>query len=82
MTTANARRGAGDYVRMIEDHEIVERLRARVAAAGSQRRFAQASGLNESDLSGVLRGRLAPTVAVCRAVGVETRRVVAAEPPS
>jgi hypothetical protein len=67
---------------MIEDVEIVERLRARVAAAGSQREFARGAGLHESDVSGVLRGRLAPTVAVCRAVGVETRRVVAAEPPS
>ncbi len=81
MGLANAPSRPGIYVRTINNEEIVERLRARVAQAGSQRAFARAVGLHESDVSGVLRGRLAPTDAVCRVVGVETRRVCA-EPPS
>ncbi|MGU3282458.1 hypothetical protein [Methylobacterium mesophilicum] len=58
-------------VRIVTAADVVARLRDRVAAAGSQKAFAQSAGLHGSDLCQVLRGRAAPSERQCNAVGVE-----------
>ncbi len=63
-------------VRVVDDADVVERLRAAVAAAGSQRAYALAAGLNEGDLSSALSGRRPPSTPLRRAVGVEQALVL------
>lgn len=63
-------------VRVVDDADVVERLRAAVAAAGSQRAYALSEGLNEGDLSSALSGRRPPSAPLRRAVGVEQALVL------
>lgn len=63
-------------VRVVDDAAVIERLRAAVAVAGSQRAYALAEGLNEGDLSSALSGRRPPSAPLRRAVGVETALVL------
>jgi len=66
--------------RVVTDAEVVELLRDAVLASGSQRAFARAARLHESDLSQVLRGRRAPTAGQCRAVSVHRALVLTQAP--
>lgn len=61
---------------VVDDEIVLQRLRAAVAAAGSQRAYALASGVNEGDLSSALSGRRAPSNPLRRAVGVECALVL------
>lgn len=61
--------------RLVTDAQVVAMLRAAVRRAGSQRAFVRAHGVNEGDLSSALCGKRAPSTALRRAVGVETRLV-------
>lgn len=63
-------------LRVVDDADVVARLRAAVAAAGSQRAYALQAGLNESDLSSALSGRRPPSTPLRRAVGVEQALVL------
>ncbi|KAB1071157.1 transcriptional regulator [Methylobacterium planeticum] len=82
MQTASAPPRGGAPVRVVTDAEVVARLRAGVAAAGSQRAYAAAAGLHGPGLCQVLRGRQAPAASHLRAVGVERALVVRDEAPA
>ncbi|SFV12815.1 hypothetical protein SAMN02799643_05781 [Methylobacterium sp. UNCCL125] len=55
---------------VITPPEAVAALRAAVAAAGSQKRFACAHGLSQSDVSSALRGRRPPAPGILDALGI------------
>jgi DNA-binding phage protein len=61
---------------VVDDAIVLSRLRAAVTAAGSQRAYARAAGLNRGDLSSALSHRRPPTTALRRAVGVEAALVL------
>lgn len=62
--------------RLVTDAEVATLLRDAVRAAGSQRAFVKATGVNEGDLSSALGGKRPPSSAIRRAVGVETALVL------
>lgn len=61
---------------VVDDAIVLSRLRAAVTAAGSQRAYARAAGLNRGDLSSALSRRRPPTTALRRAVGVEAALIL------
>ncbi len=72
--------GAGSLVPVVSYDDIVALLRAGVAEAGSQRRFAQACGIHEGDLSQFLRLRRLPSERAMHLVGVERHLVLVGDP--
>ncbi|MBZ6411112.1 MULTISPECIES: transcriptional regulator [Methylobacterium] len=62
--------------RFVTEEDAVALLRERVAAAGTQRAFAAAAGVNASDLGQVLGGRKAPSRTLLAAVGVRKALVL------
>ena len=72
--------GAGSFVPVVGYDQIVALLRAGVAEAGSQRRFAQACAVHEGDLSQWLRERRLPSEKVMRFIGVERHLVLVGDP--
>lgn len=75
MDTASAPVHAPEMARVVNQQDVVEMLRQRVAEAGSQRAFAMAAGVNASDLGAALKGTKAPTRSLRAAVGVEDAMV-------
>lgn len=71
MANTSAPERAVEPARIVTDNDVLDRLRAAVARAGSQRAYALAAGVNEGDLSSALSGRRPPSTPLRRAVGVE-----------
>ena len=69
---------------MLTEHDFIERLRTTVAAAGSQKAYAERIGVSASFLSDVLRGNRTPGEKIIAALGLEMivmyREKPAAEP--
>lgn len=56
---------------MLTEHEVMERLRTAITAAGGQRRFAAAHGFTAGYLSDVLHGKRALADRILTTIGVE-----------
>lgn len=56
---------------MLTEQEVMDRLRAAVAAAGSQKAYADSIGVSQSYLSDVLVGNRAPGEKILTALGLE-----------
>jgi len=56
---------------MLTEHEVMERLRAAVDKAGSQRKFAEQHGLTVAYVSDVLRGNRALADRILATLGIE-----------
>lgn len=56
---------------MLTEQEVLDRLRAVVAAAGSQKAYADRIGVSQSYLSDVLIGNRAPGEKILTALGLE-----------
>lgn len=61
---------------VVDDATVLRLLRAAVAAAGSQRAYADRVGISQGDLSSALSGRRPPTAMLRRSVGVESALVM------
>lgn len=73
---------AADVARVVTTSDVIAMLQERVDAAGSQKAYADAAGLNASDLSMALKGAKYPTKSLRRAVGVEDALVLREVPAS
>lgn len=56
---------------MLTEQEVMDRLRAAVAAAGSQKVYAESIGVSQAYLSDVLNGNRAPGEKILIALGLE-----------
>lgn len=56
---------------MLTEHDIMERLRAAITAAGSQRSFADQHKISLQYVNDVLRGRREPGQKILDALGIE-----------
>ena len=56
---------------MLTEQDVIERLRAAAAAAGSQRQFAKAHGFTPAYVHDVLHGKRAPAQRILDALGIE-----------
>lgn len=56
---------------MLTEQEVMDRLRAAVAAAGSQRAYAEQIGVSQTYLSDVLTGNRTPGEKILTALGLE-----------
>lgn len=56
---------------MLTEHEVMERLRTAIQAAGGQRQFARAHGLTVSYVSDVLHGKRALADRILATIGIE-----------
>lgn len=73
---------AANVARVVTTSDVIALLKERVDAAGSQRAYAAAAGLNAADLSMALKGTKHPTRSLRRAVGVEDALVLREQPAS
>ena len=55
----------------MNEQDVIARLREAIAAAGSQRAYAQAHNISEQYLSDVVRGRREPGQKILDALGIE-----------
>lgn len=55
---------------MLTEQEVMDRLQAAVAAAGGQRRFAEACGLTPAYINDVMHGRRALADRILAALGI------------
>lgn len=76
MSATSAPVRAVDLARVVTTEDVIEMLRARVDAAGSQLAFARATGVHPPDVSAVLNKHRIPTRAIRTACGVEDAWVV------
>lgn len=53
------------------EHEVIERLRAAIAEAGSQRAFAEKHGFTPGYVSDVIKGQRGLSDRILAAIGVE-----------
>ena len=56
---------------MLTEQEVMDRLRAAVAAAGSQKAYAEQIGVSQTYLSDVLTGNRAPGEKILTALSLE-----------
>lgn len=56
---------------MLTEQEVMARLRAAVAAAGSQKAYAEQIGVSQTYLSDVLTGNRAPGEKILTSLGLE-----------
>jgi DNA-binding transcriptional regulator YdaS (Cro superfamily) len=56
---------------MLTEQDFIDRLRAAIVAAGSQKAYAEHIGVSESYLSDVLRGNRAPGEKIVTALNLE-----------